>query len=208
MSSELAKEDIFRMFAETKRIFDKEIREAFAETDRKFQETDRKFQETDRKFQETDKEIKELAKLFTGQWGKLIEALVKPSALKLFQERGIKVTETHQRVESYRNSSQMEIDIFLSNDQEVVVIEVKTTLKVQDVREFLEKLRQFTFFFPKYKGVKLYGAVAGVQIEEDADKFAYRRGLFVLAGSGEGLIKILNDESFRPKNFEEPSVRI
>lgn len=56
MSSELTKEDIFGMFAET-----------------------------DRRFKETDEKIKELASLFTGQWGKLIEALVRPSALKLFQ---------------------------------------------------------------------------------------------------------------------------
>jgi len=179
MSSELTKEDILRMFAET----------------------DERFKETDKKFKETDEKIKELAGLFTGQWGKLIEAMVKPSALNLFQERGVKVTETHQRLESYRNGSQMEVDILLTNDTEAVVMEVKTTLKVEDVREFLEKVKQFTFFFPRYKGLKIYGGVVGIQIEESADRFAYRRGLFVLAGSGEGMIKILNDPNFRPQNF-------
>ncbi|MBC8230347.1 hypothetical protein H8E77_12440 [bacterium] len=43
--------------------------------------------------------------------------------------------------------------------------------------------------------------MAGIQIEEGADRFAYRRGLFVLAGSGEGMIKILNDLKFNPQNF-------
>ena len=95
----------------------------------------------------------------------------------------------------------MEIDLLLVNDREAVVIEVKTTLKVEDVREFLDNLKKFTFFFPRYKGVSLYGGVAGIQIEEGADKFAYRQGLFVLAGSGEGLIRILNNPEFRPKNF-------
>ena len=187
MSSELTKEDILEMFAETDRRLDK-----------MFEETDRRL---DRKFEETDEKIKELAGLFTGQWGKLIEALVKPSALKLFQERGVKVTETSQRIESNRNGSQMEIDILLANDVEAVVIEVKTTLRVEDVRDFQEKLGQFTLFFPRYKGLKIYGGVAGIQIEEGADKFAYRRGLFVLAGSGEGMIKILNDLNFKPQNF-------
>jgi len=164
-ASELTKEDIFRMFAET------------------------------------DKKIKELASLFTGQWGKLIEALVKPSALKLFQKRGVDVTETYQRVESTREGKQMEIDLLLTNDQEAVVVEVKTTLRVEDVRAFLDDLSEFTFFFPRYKGLKIYGAVAGIQIEEEADKFAYRQGLFVLAGSGEGLVRILNRPEFKPKNF-------
>ena len=36
------------------------------------------------KFQETDKKVKELANLFTTQWGKLVEALVEPSCLRLF----------------------------------------------------------------------------------------------------------------------------
>lgn len=35
------------------------------------------FQETNQKFQETGKKIKELASLFTGQWGNLVEALYK-----------------------------------------------------------------------------------------------------------------------------------
>ncbi len=175
-ASELTKEDIFRMFAETDRRQDK-------------------------RSAETDKKIKELASLFTGQWGKLIEALVKPSALKLFQERGVDVTETHQRVESSREGKQMEIDLLLTNDHEAVVVEVKTTLRVEDVRAFLEDLSEFAFFFPRYKSTKIYGAVAGIQIEEEADKFAYRQGLFVLAGSGEGLVRILNRPEFEPKNF-------
>jgi len=194
MSVELTKEDIFRRFAETDRRFKETVREIKED----FKETDRRL---DRRFRETDKKIKELASLFTGQWGKLIEALVKPSALKLFRERGVNVTETYQRLESRRNGSQMEIDILLANDKEAVVIEVKTTLKVEDMRESLDDLTRFTFFFPRYKGLILYGGVAGIQIEEDADKFAYRHGLFVLSSSGEGMIRILNSPEFQPKNF-------
>ena len=210
MTSELTKEDIFRMFAETDRRF-KETAERFKETDnildKRSKETAERFKETDnildKRFKETDKAIKELASLFTGQWGKLIEALVKPSALRLFRERGIQVTETHQRVERSCNGSRMEIDLLLTDDQEVVVIEVKTTLKVEDVRDFLEDMRRFPSFFPRYSGLKIYGGVAGMQIEEGADRFAYRQGLFVLAGSGEGMIRILNDSDFRPMDFGE-----
>ena len=139
MPAELTKEDIFRMFAETDKRFkdtDKKFKETEREIKEAFKETNSRFKETDSRFKETDKKIKELASLFTGQWGKLIEALVKPSALKLFQERGLKVTETYQRLESHRNGSQMEIDVLLVNDKEAVVIEVKTTLKVEDVRAF------------------------------------------------------------------------
>jgi len=199
MASELTKEDIFRMFAETDKKFQqtfKEIKETFADTDKKFEQTDRKFRQTDRK-------INKLSELFTGQWGKVIESLVAPSALSLFKDRGIKVNQSFQRIESQKNGLQMEIDILLTNEQIAVAIEVKTTLKVQDVREFLDKLEKFSVFFPRYKGVKLYGGVAGINIEESADKFAYRQGLFVLTSSGEGMVEILNDLNFEPKNFEQ-----
>lgn len=205
--SQLTKEELFRMFEETGRELREvkdnlvEVNEGLTKARDSVFELRERFAETDSRFKETDKEIKDLHKLFTGQWGKLIESLVKPSALKLFQERGINATQTFQRIESYRNGSQMEIDLLLSNENEAVVIEVKTNIKVEGVREFLDDLREFTTFFPRYKDVKLYGAVAGINIEEDADKFAYRQGLFVLTGSGEGMVRILNDENFKPKDF-------
>jgi len=37
---------------------------------------------------------------------------------------------------------------------------------------------------------------------EEADKFAYRQGLFVIEVVGRGMIAIKNDVSFQPKNFE------
>ena len=208
--TELTKEDVWRMFAETDRRLDQRFRETeqrFRETEQMFRETDRRldqrFRETEQMFRETDKELRRLEGIFTGQWGKLVEALVAPSALRLFQERGVKVTETSRRVERVRDGLQMELDILLSNTQEAVVIEVKTTLKVEDVREFLEQLERFTFFFPRYKGMSIYGGVAAIHIEEDADKFACRQGLFVLTGSGEGLITMLNSPDFKPKDFGE-----
>ena len=45
---------------------------------------------------------------------------------------------------------------------------------------------------------KVIGAVAGIVIDESADKYAYRKGLFVIGQTGE-TVKILNDEKFEPK---------
>ena len=199
--SELTKEDVWRTFAETDRRLDHRFQETDRRLDQRFQETEQMIREIAERSRERDKELRRLEGIFTGQWGKLVEALVTPSALRLFQERGVKVTETSRRVERVRDGLQMEIDILLSNTQEAVVIEVKTTLKVEDVREFLEQLERFTFFFPRYKGMSIYGGVAAIHIEEDADKFACRQGLFVLTGSGEGLITMLNSPDFKPKDW-------
>jgi len=193
-----------------------EVWKLFRETDEKFKESDRMIQESrkewqdramsfEKTIQESRKEWQDRAKyvddLFSVQWGKLIEALVKPGVLKLFKARGIQVHQAYPNAESQRNGDRMELDLLLTNDKDVVVIEVKTTLRIEDVRWHLEKLSKFFSFFPRYKGSHVYGAVTGLKIVEDADRFAYKQGLFVLKVGTEDMIEIANDEKFRPKDF-------
>lgn len=60
----------------------------FRETDRRL---DQRFKETDWRFEATEREIAALSaqmraaeNLFTSQWGRLLEALVKPGVVDLF----------------------------------------------------------------------------------------------------------------------------
>ena len=192
--------EVWQLFKETNTA----IKETSAEVNKlkdRFQEVADRFQETDAQFRETDKRINQVTGLFTSQWGKMIEALVQPNALKLFQEWGIKVHRVHQRSKSQQNGQTMELDLLLENDRQVVVIEVKSTLRVGDVQEFMDDLEQLVDFFPRYRDYEVYGAVAGLEIVEEADLYAYRQGLFVLGVVGEGIIRIKNDERFRPKDW-------
>jgi hypothetical protein len=183
----------------------KELRELVKERDKRleklFKDTDRRFKETDKQFKETDKKIKELSNLFTTQWGKLVEALVEPGAVNLFRERGIDVRYTARRieVEDEKRRKIAEYDIVLVNDKEVVIIEVKTTVKKEDVDYFLEKLAKVREHLRSLvKDKKVYGAVAGISFDEGVDRYAYRSGLFVLKSEG-GIIRIANDPKFKPK---------
>jgi hypothetical protein len=186
----------------------RELAQSQKETDRKFQEThlmfketDLMFKETNLKFKETDRKLRELSSLFTTQWGKLIEALVRPGLLELFRQRGIAVNETLQRDRVRRDGREMEIDVMLVDGDVVVPVEVKTTLKIEDVRYFQRRMKDFLFFFPKYRGYRIFGAVAAVHIDEQADRYAYRQGLFVLTLGRNGLARILNDEKFVPRDL-------
>jgi len=188
-----------------------EIREVWAlfrDTDRRMKETDERMKETDKIVKETSEQVKETSKkveqlnetvnALTGKWGKFVEGLVEPSAVRMFKERGIEVERTSTRNRIRKNGTEMEIDIIVENNEYVVAIEVKSTLKVEDVNEHLEILSRFREFFPRFKNQKLIGAVAGIVMEEGADRYAYRRGLFVIGQTGE-TVKILNDDKFRPK---------
>jgi hypothetical protein len=169
-----------------------------------FQETDKKFQETDRilseKFRETDKKMKELQELFTSQWGKLIESLVKGDLIRMLNERGIPVRNTAERSKGSYEGVSYEFDIIAENGEQVVFVEVKTTLKPPDVDEFIGKLRQVKKWYPKYRDNKVIGAVAYLKADAGSEKMAENKGLFVIRATGSSAT-IINPPGFKPKAF-------
>ena len=127
-----------------------------------------------------------------------MENLVAPACETLFLERGIPVHQVSQRIKKRKKGETLEIDILVLNQDHTLVVEVKSRLSVADVQEFIADLQRFRHFFPEYAQNQLYGAVAGIIIDEGADRYAYRQGLFVLAQSGEA-IALLNNDEFQPK---------
>ena len=182
-----------------------EVWQLFKETRAQFKETDARLAEqsakTDAQIEATNAGLNRLESLFTSQWGKMLEALVEPAALALFQARGIEIKRTYSRPKSKIDGRTMELDVVLEDETDLVLIEVKSTLKVADVQEFLADLAELPLFFPRYAGMNVYAAVAGLTIDEGADRYANRRGLFVLGVTGEGVVSIKNDFNFRPANF-------
>jgi hypothetical protein len=196
-----------RRQAEWERIF----AESKAEADRRAAEAERRQAEWEHNFAESkaesDRRHAELEKLvavanaavnnLTSRWGRFVENLVEPAAVRLFQERGIDVKETHKRMKVKRGELEMEIDIFVVDDSEAVAIEVKSHLTQEAVDEFLADLAQFKQAFPVYRNFQIYGAVAGIEIDENIDRYAYKKGLFVIRQSGD-TVEIANDNKFKP----------
>ncbi|KJV08102.1 hypothetical protein [Methylocucumis oryzae] len=176
---------------ETDRLI-KELRESQKETDRQFKETDRKFKETDRK-------INELNDLFTSQWGRLMESLVEGDLVKILNQRGIAISDTSTRLKGKRaDGGNFEFDILAHNGHEVVVIEVKTTLRPDDVKKFLHKLGQMKQWLPRYANNTLYGGVAWLTAVAGAEDMAVNQGLFSIRATGNSA-SIVNTQDFRPK---------
>ena len=86
------------------------------------------------------------------------------------------------------------------NGAEVVVVEVKTTLRSEDVTHFLDKLRRFTTYQPLYRNNTIYGAVAYLKADGTVTKYAERQGLFVIRATGDSA-SIINAEDFKPAVF-------
>jgi hypothetical protein len=202
MSEALTFEKVWQMFQETDLKF-QETDQKFQETDRKMQETDRVLQETGRIVQETSKQIKELGRRFGdlgNRLGEFVEGMVKPAAVRLFQQRGIAVHEVHSRTSVTRENESLEIDLLVVNDTEFVAIECKSRLTLEAVEAHLSRLAKVKRMLPKYAGMTLYGAVAGIVVDGDARELAETQGLFVIAQSGDS-VEIVNPQNFVPKEF-------
>ncbi len=156
--------------------------------------------ETDRHMRETDRRLRKLDELFNGQWGKLIEALVTGDLIRLLNRRDIAVHHLSTNLELNHAARKWEIDILAMNGEELVAVEVKTTLKVRDVDHFLDTLRHLPRILPDYANRAIYGAVAYLKADEAADTYAARQGLFVIRATGSSA-SITNREDFRPRTF-------
>ena len=156
--------------------------------------------ETDRRMQETDVRLRKLDELFNGQWGKLMESLVEGDLVKLLAERGMAVDHTINNPKKNYGPRRWEFDILAVDGREVVVVEVKTTLKVDDVDYFVERLQDFSELMPEYADRRVYGAVAYLKSHESVNGHAARQGLFLIRATG-GSATITNDAGFTPRAF-------
>lgn len=187
---ELTVQDIWKLFRETQ--------QEFRETDRRFKETDRKFQETRSMIEKTRGEVSSL----TDGWGRFVESMVEPAVVRLFAGRGIPLDGTSPRAKRRRNGQTMEIDVLGVNREYVVPVEVKTTLRTSNVDTYVKKLKKFKTFFPEYRDYKVIGAVVGMTVPASVARYAERRGLYVLAQSGE-TVQLLNSEDFEAKVWDD-----
>ena len=192
----------------------KELRESSQETRERQQENERRQQENERQLKESDRQLKETIQEtnrrmrgITDSLGLFAEQMVQPAVVTLFHKRGIALTGIYHRLRQRRNGDTMEVDVLGEGSEAVVAIEVKLRLEVEHVKEFLDELPDFFKFFPSFREHTLYGAVAGMSMEQNVVRYAYRQGLFVLAPSGEN-VRIVNDKKFQPRVFGEPAAKL
>ena len=172
-----------------------------AALDRTIEETARQMRETDRRLQESDRRLERTESFFTSQWGKLMESLVEGDLIPLLNGRGIAVEHAHERCKGRRNGEHFEFDILAVNRRDVVVVEVKTTLRSEDVTRFLSRLSRFTDLAREYRGKRILGAVAYLKSDGSVTTYAERKGLFVIRTTGSSA-SILNAADFEPRVFD------
>jgi len=182
---------------------DRMAQEKKEETVQRRQETDRRM---DRMFRDSDKRFKKMQEDFFTRWGLLVESLVKGDLMDLLIARGIDVRLLYNNVQGRRGEEHYEYDLVAVNGEQVVVVEVKTTLRSSHVKRFLEKLSNFTRWETDYRGRQIMGAVAYLKVVQSSEVYAEKQGLFVIRATGSSA-SIINHADFKPRVFKEALIK-
>jgi len=189
-------EDIKQLFRETDRRL---AAERAAEEERRAVERadwERRMSLADERMARNDELIGRLG----NRLGDFVREMVRPGLVRLLQEAGIDVHAIHRDLSVRRGDEAIQVDLIAVNDTDVVVIEAKSNLGGDDIREHLVRLGKFRRLFPEYKDRTLYGAIAAMVVPDNALLHAEREGLFVIGPKGED-VAILNGPKFSRKTF-------
>lgn len=188
------------------------LRESKLEVDRQFKETDHQIQATERQLRESklevDRQLKELRIEVGGignKFGSFTEGMALPAIEKiLHNEFGLE--RFHPNAKSLKGDRTLEIDVLgYSNGttNQVVIVEVKSHLRLRDIKQVLQILKEFPEFFPEHADKKLYGMIAAVAVNKETRQHVIEAGLY-LGRIHDDQFKLTVPHDFVPKCFSSP----
>ena len=169
-------ESVWAALQETDRIV-REVAERQKETDRQMQKTDRQMQETDKRFGKLN-----------NRFGEIVEYMVAPNLREKFREFSLDFPQTSSDtvVSDYDNNIFLEIDVFLQNGDKAMLVEVKTKLTTEDVKDHILRLEKMRKYADLHGDKRTFlGAVAGIVMTSNVKEYALGRGFYVIEPSGE-----------------------
>ncbi len=207
-----------RQIQETEQLF----RESKLETDRQFQELreskleiDRQLceskLETDRQLRESkldvDRQLKTLRTEIGGignKFGSFTEGMALPAIEKILHDE-FGLDRFYPNAKSLKGDRTLEIDVLgYSNGtmNKVVIVEVKSHLRLRDIEQVLQILQAFPEFFPEHADKKLYGMIAAVAMNKEARQQVLEAGLY-LGRIHDEQFKLTIPHHFEPRCFSQ-----
>jgi len=142
----------------------------------------------------------------TRKVGDMVEKLLgEGNLVAQFRDLGIKI-KTHSRNKVFGEKGTAEsgeIDLFMEDGDVAILVEAKTTLKMNDVRDHIERMEKYRRFVDAdgNNGKRFIGAVAGTVIEDNVIKFAHDNGLYVIVQSARAVEIVAQPEGFVAKKW-------
>jgi Sec-independent protein translocase protein TatA len=172
-----------------------EFRKSLSASDEKLKKLQ---EENARQINRVNKQIGELGNKFGG----FAEGMALPSMEKvLHDEFGMNVV--LPRAKSRSNGRTLELDVLAydhGDRNEAYIVEVKSHLTREGIRQILKTIEEFPKFFPLLGDRKVYGIIASVDIPENLQNEVLKEGLY-LARISDDTFKLQVPRNFKPKAF-------
>ncbi|MDR1470750.1 MAG: hypothetical protein LBT00_15835 [Spirochaetaceae bacterium] len=132
---------------------------------------------------QTDKRIGELGNRF----GEMVEHMVLPNLVAKFKELGFTFTKANRtEIECEEHDIFLEVDAFLENGDKVMIVEIKSKPKTEDIDDHIERMEKLRRYADLHNDKRTYlGAVAGVVFNKSERIYALRKGFYVIEPSGD-----------------------
>jgi hypothetical protein len=187
-------EKVWAALLKSQEDFDRRMQKSDEDFERRMQKSREDF---DRGMRETRKLIGDLGRKF----GSAVEHMVAPNLVEKFNVLGFTFTKygTDIAISDKARKFAAEIDVFLENGDCAIAVEVKAQLKIDDVKEHVERMEILRRYADAHQDVrKYYGAVAGAIIHNNVKEYALKTGFYVISQSGDTM-RIDVPEDFKPR---------
>jgi chromosome segregation ATPase len=170
----------------------------------RMEKTDEQLKKTDERMEKTDERLeKTLAQMeinnhkvgeLTNKLGGIIESIVLPDIVEKFNEKGFKFDSVCTRIEflnEKKDGNLAEVDALLENGKFVIAVEAKTEMGKKDVNDHVKRLNVLRGL-SRFRGKKIYGALATAVAKKAPVNYALEKGFYVLQQPNVMGVKILD----------------
>jgi hypothetical protein len=177
---------------------DKRLEQSRAEMEKQMKETFAEIREGFAASKAMSEQLDKRVDKITDSIGRVIEGMFAANLWKKFAGR---YTFTRGGPQTFLNKDGTmltQVDVFVENGEYALVVEVKTTLRKDDVDYHLQRIQKLRGYLDERGDKrKLVGAVAGAVFHQGANDYAHKKGLYVLKQSGESAVLVDPPRGFK-----------
>ena len=170
-----------------------DIGKAHKETEKAHKETEKTLNKAIDDIREGHKELEKTLGRLGIKLGDISEATLLPDLPEKFKQFGFtfQVINRNRKIADDEHDIHAEIDGFLENSSQAMAVEVKTTLRRDEVDYHVERMEKIRKYADLHNDKRhLFGAIAATVIDEDVRRYALKEGFYLIEPSGED-VKIL-----------------
>jgi hypothetical protein len=106
------------------------------------------------------------------------------------------------KIADEKNNILMEIDVFLENGDKVMIVEIKTTLREEDIADHVQRMEKLRKRANSRSDKRHYlGALAGVVVSDSVKNKVLQNGFFVIVPAGDTFNIIKPEGCYRVREW-------